>query len=365
MKSMDRQGWFTEPGAYVLVDGQFGSTGKGALAAYLGQKFGDRVTVFTTNAGPNSGHTGYFPPKSLPIGMGEYDPSVDMVRVVTRQLPVAAYHRPGSFVYLNGGAVIDPNVLKPEVLESRANVFVHPNAAIIEPDHMDDVPSLKAVASTGKGVGQALARRVLREPNIARLHHQALRPAEVSVVNWNWEKDIVFVETAQGFSLGLLSPEFYPYTTSRETTVMQALADARIPAQELRKVIMTLRTYPIRVGNTKDGESGGWYSDQTEITWEAIGVSPELTTVTKRVRRVATWSPIQFIQAIEANRPDALFINFLNYIPKENIPRFVQQSLLEPYEQHMSKKPDFILGGYGPFPQDIAMIYSRAQGMML
>jgi hypothetical protein len=29
--------WFEEPGAYVLVDGQFGSTGKGLLAAWIAE----------------------------------------------------------------------------------------------------------------------------------------------------------------------------------------------------------------------------------------------------------------------------------------------------------------------------------------
>ena len=74
---------------------------------------------------------------------------------------------------------------------------------------------------------------------------------------------------------------------------------------------MTCRSYPIRVGNTDKGTSGGWYPDQQETTWEALGVEPELTTVTKRVRRVATWSWQQFTDAVRANEPDAIWLGFI------------------------------------------------------
>ncbi len=32
-KALNLTGWFNTPGAYVLVDGQYGSTGKGLVAA--------------------------------------------------------------------------------------------------------------------------------------------------------------------------------------------------------------------------------------------------------------------------------------------------------------------------------------------
>ncbi len=41
----------------IIIDGQFGSTGKGLLAAYVGTKF--HVDVAMTNGSPNAGHTFY------------------------------------------------------------------------------------------------------------------------------------------------------------------------------------------------------------------------------------------------------------------------------------------------------------------
>ena len=42
--------------ASVLVDGQFGSTGKGLLAAYLALQPQNEVDIATTNASANAGH---------------------------------------------------------------------------------------------------------------------------------------------------------------------------------------------------------------------------------------------------------------------------------------------------------------------
>lgn len=335
---MSAAGWFFEPGAYVLVDGQFGSTGKGAFAAFIGTHFAKRITVFTTNAGPNSGHTGYYGDR----------------KVVTRQLPVAALGPDKGYIYLNAGAVIDYDVYLSECNEYDADAIVHPCAAMINDRHKDDVSSLRKIASTGKGVGQALAAKVLREGNVARVQ---MAPEYVGTHKWNWARDVVFVETAQGFSLGINTPEFYPYTTSRETTVGQALADARIPAQLLRKVVMTLRTFPIRVGNTQEGYSGDWYPDQKEMTWEEVGVEPELTTVTKRVRRVASWSRIQFRDAVAVNRPNVLFLNFLNYLPQDQWRAFTS-TLTQDYLAVIGKLPPLILGGVGPKVEDIGPLYA-------
>ena len=54
--------WFTVDGSYAIVDGQFGSTGKGLLAAFVEREtcgHGNVPDTVATNAGPNSGHTFY------------------------------------------------------------------------------------------------------------------------------------------------------------------------------------------------------------------------------------------------------------------------------------------------------------------
>lgn len=342
------QGWFSHPGAYVLVDGQFGSTGKGALAVILAMAGAGKINVVTTNAGPNSGHIGY---RRSPIGH---------VKVKTQQIPVSVPVLQSlgydPICYLNGGAVIDPAILEAEIAEfniRRLQMLVHPTAAVIEDiDRATEAGGdVAKVASTGKGVGAAIARKVLRTDNTANrlLSRDNL---QVKPIEWDWDHDVVFVETAQGFSLGLNEHRFHPFTTSRECTVGQVISDARIPPQMVRKVILSLRTYPIRVGNTSAGESGGCYEDQHEISWESIGQTPEKTTVTGRIRRLFTWSRIQFREAVAANRPDVLFLNFLNYLSEDEQGPFKAQ-IMEDYYRVMGRRPEALLMGYGPYPDDV------------
>jgi len=346
MTAIRRAGWFTRPGAFVLVDGQYGSTGKGLAASLFAQAGLGQITHVTTNAGPNSGHTAYI--------RGE--------KVMTQQLPIAAVALADTgyapITYLNAGAILDPFILADELarLKSPLVPVVHPAAAVIDPDHRtkeQDSPDIRRIASTGKGVGAALASKILRENNVAA-KRRAVLPGNIIVnaLDWDWSHNRVFVETAQGFSLGLNEARFHPFTTSRECTVMQALADARIPILRVRGVCATYRTFPIRVGNTAEGQSGSHYPDQVETSWEALGLAPELTSVTQRVRRVFTWSRQQFRESVAANEPDTLFLNFMNYLRPQDVRPFVEQTIRD-YRQVMHLDPALVLLGYGPKPEDV------------
>jgi len=139
-------------------------------------------------------------------------------------------------------------------------------------------------------------------------------------------------EGSQGFSLGINHGSHYPFCTSRECTVMQSMSDMGVPPSLVGDVIGVMRPYPIRVGSViEDGKqvgySGGCYDDHTEITWDEVhkrakypndwnngdGLS-ELTTVTKRVRRVFEFSPKQIELAVKVNGINKIFLNFANYI---------------------------------------------------
>jgi adenylosuccinate synthase len=344
---MSLGGWFKHPGAYVLVDGQFGSTGKGLLASYIACHGAGRITHVTTNAGPNSGHTAYD---------GDF-------KVMTQQIPVASVflHRLGqpAITFINAGAVVDPQILDAEIETyglNRGDIYVHPRAALIdEYCRIEDKVTLDKIASTGKGTGPAIMRKIARldSKNVASQQYMPFYPAGAIWswdAPWNWTKDKVFVETAQGFSLGINS-RFYPHVTSRECTVMQAIADARIPPQAVRKVVCCFRTFPIRVGNTS-GSSGDCYNDQIETTWEELGLEPEFTTVTKRLRRVFTWSRTQFRECIATNRPDAIFLNFANYLSDSALCHLVDK-IKDDYHDVMGYSPETLLLGFGPKINDI------------
>lgn len=356
-------GWFDRPGAYVLVDGQFGSTGKGLLAGFLAHVGAGKITHVTTNAGPNSGHTAYLP---------------DGGKVMTQQIPVASvFLEELGFpvtTYINAGAVVDEAIFDAELgrygLQNaavQARMLIHPIAALITPEDREaDKATVGTVAGTGKGIGPAIARKALRSGRgLARDVYAPFLPGGAEAFRtwdnfWDWRRDVVFVETAQGFSLGINTAKFHPYTTSRECTVAQALADARIPPQVLRRTVACFRTYPIRVGNTDTGHSGDCYDDQKETTWEALGLEPEITTVTKRVRRVFTWSRSQFRECLAANGPDVIFLNFCNYMGTEALGELLRDILVD-YLEVIGNFPDQLLLGFGPNTGDICTMDEWAQ----
>lgn len=351
MYSNRKYSLFADEGYHVLVDGQFGSTGKGALAAWLAQKSyiaGVKFDAVISNAGPNSGHTFY---------------NAKDQKVVLKQLPTFAValadYGLAVPVYLSAGAVINPVILRAEAEAfPHIPIYVSPQAAVISAEDIaweakDDVYS--KVAGTASGTGRALQRKINRDPtavfgdwadkfylpNNVRLG--GLHPSS------HFDGLRRFVEVSQGFSLGI-NGQFYPKTTSRECTVMQAIADARIPPRAVAHTYMSMRTYPIRVGNTAVGESGGWYPDQTEVTWDDIGQEPELTTVTKRVRRIATFSNVQFYEAMQANDPTHVFLNFMNYLNENQ-----QERLIATLTRVRDGSPRWfdLYFGYGPRVGDI------------
>lgn len=334
-------GFLVAPGAHVVVDGQYGSTGKGLAVSMLAHIFGNNVRWVSSNAGPNSGHTSY----------------VGDQKIVLKQLPtypVIAAKLTGKgdvITRLNAGAVIDPYTLAEEIAHYAKPLdiplSVHPHAAIIQGNEVaDDVGTRERIGSTGKGVGPAIARKVMR-------HADAVVEAHTDTWNFPLAPYPVhntphpgLIEVSQGFSLGLNSG-FYPYATSRECTVAQALSDAGIHPSFLRQTMMVVRTFPIRVA----GESGPCYPDQIETSWELLGVEPERTTVTNKIRRVFTWSDIQFREALLANRPEHIFVNFMNYLDANDVEPFVRR-VERLYLETLHKRPFSIILGYGPKVED-------------
>jgi adenylosuccinate synthase len=338
---------FKFKGVHCVVDGQFGSTGKGVLAAYLADMAIQSGNIRNFEAaiysgGPNSGHTFYF---------GED-------KHVLKQLPTFAVYaalanRPVPAI-LSAGAVIDRDILRAEAERYPGlTIFVHPNATILtdEDRRAEESGSIAKVAGTRSGTGSALMRKISRDPIAIADRSLGLIAHNVSLFNRNIAADrrAYFMEVSQGFSLGINS-HFYPKVTSRECTVMQGLADARIPPRELALTYMAIRTFPIRVGDVDGHSSGAWYSDQQETTWEHLKVEPEITTVTKRIRRVATFSMHQFYDACYANDPDYVFISHMDYL--EQLGREQLLDDLVDARARMNKRFTFILC-FGPRVSDV------------
>lgn len=305
----------------VIFGGQWGSEGKGEVAAYISRD--EDVDIGVRIGGPNAGHTSYDE-----VGR----------KVVVQSLPTPSAIVGADAVIGAEGAII-PELLREELVAyaNRNGQVLHKLTidncvAIIGPEHMSAEQGLMgAIGSTGEGVGAATAEKVMRKPGlIARDHAKELRNwlgmyvdrldirATVEDLNAKLRTgNHLLLEGTQGLRLGLHTSGYYPYCTSRECSPAALLAGTGINPKLAGEyeVIMVVRTYPIRVG----GNSGPL---PNEITWEwlqermaehGIQLAPERTTVTKKVRRIARIDWRETHKAIEQTGPDALAVTFLDY----------------------------------------------------
>ena len=319
MVSNDTNPPLLKPGKLnIIIDGQFGSTGKGLVASYLG--FHNHVDIAITNASTNAGHTFY----------------LDGKKHVTKHLPVSGVLNKRSTIYLCAGSIIDPEYLAKEMCEFDIDpdrMRIHPRAAVIETvdKQKEATGSVKKIASTQSGVGAALQRKIDRSAKLAK-DHPFLAPMVGEIdLNYYLDQDaIALMEVPQGFDLSINSGLSYPHCTSREITVSAAMADAQVHPRYLGSVIVVIRTFPIRVGHIMEegkvvGDSGPFYPDSRELTWKELKQPEEYTTNTKRVRRIATFSMQQYRRMVANLKPDYVFLNFCNYLTRRPLEKLIKQ----------------------------------------
>jgi adenylosuccinate synthase len=134
----------------------------------------------------------------------------------------------------------------------------------------------------------------------------------------------VFVEGTQGTGLSLHHRD-YPYVTSRDTSGSGCLAEAGIAPTRVRRTVIVVRTYTIRVQSPADGTSGPM---GVEIKWNAVSrrskvslaelKKTEKTSTTKRDRRVAEFNWSLFRKAVSLNGPTDVALTFADYIDVAN-----------------------------------------------
>lgn len=313
----------------VVVDGQWGSCGKGLIASYLAQRHG--VEVASTNNLPNAGHTAVlddgskFISKILPVSMF----------LNTQGQDVKAYIGPGAGFFLEQ--------LFKEMKEcgvAPEDVRIHPRAMVVTERHaamergdLAAVEGTKHIASTMQGSGIVQSEKLMRG-SVVKLARDYPELESMIVEDWldeihsSLDGSLWLHEGSQGFSLGVNHGSHYPQCTSRECTSARELMDMGLAPQQIGDVYVVIRPFPIRVGNVVEdgkqvGYSGDCYSDQVELTWADIKKSSgypedydlkEMTTVTKRLRRVFTFSMDQVRKACMVNGATKLAINFANYL---------------------------------------------------
>lgn len=301
---------------WVVVGGQYGSEGKGKIAAFITLQ--EEIDICVRCGGPNSGHC-------------LVDESGQMLAL--RQIPTG-YVRPEARLLIPSGGLIDLDVLKKELDQlclGPDRVGIDRHAMIIEENDRQAERELhlrERLSSTLCGVGSAVARKVLRGDDVRLAERAAekaawLKPylADVSAeINRGIDRGKkVLVEGTQGFGLSLYHSEAYPKTTSRDTSAAGCISECGISPRLVKEIVLVLRTFPIRVA----GQQAGPMFE--EISWEEIenkSGSPraiaEYTTVTGKLRRVGKFDYELAKRAIAVNRPTAVALNFLDYLDFSN-----------------------------------------------
>ena len=339
----------------IVTDAMHGSTGKGLITTTLADKHKPEV-LSTTNMA-NAGHTAVdtngeaFIAKALPsaAALAKWRPG----------------YKPAIFVGASAAFHLEQIVKEMKETNSSDLVCVHPRAGVITDTHRqrestNTSDSTKHIASTMQGCGTFLSDKILRKKDLmlARDYDAlelAVKRSVVSVAmagrnhsplyhiplpadgTCNKARELFEVlkagatilhEGSQGFSLDINHGSHYPQCTSRSTTAIQNLADLGLPISVVGDIYLVMRPYPIRVGNVVEegvttGHSGGCYNDNQETTWETVAedcgapkeqMTKELTTVTKRLRRVFTFSKQQLEEAVLCNGATKIALNFANYI---------------------------------------------------
>jgi adenylosuccinate synthase len=287
----------------VIVGGQYGSEGKGAIAGYLAAKERDLLAIRT--GGPNAGHTVVQDGDTWKL----------------RSIPAAAVTNQAALLGISAGSEIDPAVLQAEgsLLDKNISgrlwnrLLIDRQATVILPIHPHqerEAELVDRIGSTGKGIGAARAARIMREAETWAQYMGRQTLVESALPMWSTGADVtkearatlsrggtVQIEAAQGYGLGLHAG-FYPYCTSGDCRAIDALAAVGLspwdPTVGELEVWVVFRVFPIRVA----GNSGPMYQ---ETSWPDLGLPEEFTTVTGKVRRVGMWDQTLADAAIEAN----------------------------------------------------------------
>ena len=297
----------------VLVGGQYGSEGKGAIAAHIANDYKIHVRV----GSPNAGHTIYW--------NGE--------KHVMQSIP-CGWINPNALIIIGRGALLNMKQFMKELVhimqyypDFLKRLIIDPETGILsekfhEQEGGTEGEMHRRIGSTGEGVGPARVARINRDKNEFKQFKDVV--AEYGLEKCMMENTPQFIaeaqnmganiliEGTQGSALSLLHSH-YPYCTSIDTNAAGIISEVGLAPSRVTDVLMVCRTYPIRVA----GNSGPM---KNEITWEELfdrlgkKFAPEKTTVTHKVRRIAEWDDELFKQSCILNAPTEIALTFADYI---------------------------------------------------
>ncbi|MGD0977616.1 MAG: adenylosuccinate synthetase [Candidatus Bathyarchaeia archaeon] len=220
----------------VVAGGFWGDEGKGKIVSYLALKDGLDFCVRTGSV--NAAHTIWFEGKRYALHMV-----------------------PGGFVtekcrlLIAAGANVHVAQFLKEVEQTgvKNRIGVDRQASIIEEKHSaQDKASeyLKALGTTGWGVGPAIEERVRRTAKLAKDVPELAPYLTDVVLETNRAIDggkKVLLEGTQGLQLSLFHGS-YPYVTSRDTSASAICSEVGVGPTKVDQVVLVFKSFVTRVG---------------------------------------------------------------------------------------------------------------------
>ena len=224
--------------ADIVVDLQYGDTGKGKITHFLCTK--KKYThVLRYNGGGNAGHTIFHHGKKF----------------VTHQIPAGVFW--GIRSVIGNGCVVDPVQFLKEIKElneggvkTKGTIFIAKNAHVITEAHKHEDNKDKKIGTTKRGNGPAYRDKYGRV-GIRAGDVPALRPYCIDLYEEFFGKKNVRIlgEGAQGFGLDIDWGD-YPFVTSSHCMVGGATLNA-IPPSAIKEVWGVSKIYETYVGLKK------------------------------------------------------------------------------------------------------------------
>jgi len=379
----------------AVLDAGYGSSSKGLVSAWITKN--ERPDFLLTANGRNSSHT--VVDNSLKASREAMTPCQLKGEFVFKVLPVGAFYNKwkgyNPIIYIGPGAAFTVEDLVKEMKAcelDKTQVWVHPLASVVtEADigyengtwdfdgnprpQIDHDSGTTKHGTTGSGVGAARAKKSLRkgkqwydvsdQPTMGQSGLMFADTFEEAVLKRLALGKTGLLDGSQGYLLSLYG-KFFPHCTSRPVTLASFFADINLPVSVIGNVCAVARTFPIRIAsvryfldnqpvtlaekveaesrglfvNTVDSNSGGWYQDQRELTWEQVSeqagrhIEPQLTSLTKLPRRIATWSKAAIRDFLLHNAPPCgcktyLFVTFTNYLKGSEMKHWMHQNIHE------------------------------------
>lgn len=342
----------------VLVGGQYGSEGKGAVVAHIADDYQVHVRV----GSPNAGHTIYW--------NGE--------KHVMQSIP-CGWINPRATIIIGRGALLNMKQFMKELVHILTyypsflkRLWIDAEAGILDEKFHEQEGGVngemhRRIGSTGEGVGPARVARINRDKEEFRQFKDVAEEYGLTeCIAYNTPNTIAqlqenglntLIEGTQGSGLSLLH-SYWPYCTSVDTNAAGIISEVGIAPSRVTDVLMVVRTYPIRVA----GNSGPMYD---EITWGELDkrlgkvIEPEKTTVTHKIRRIAGWDNSLFKQSCLLNAPTELALTFADYIDP-NITDCTDVDKIVKSERLMQ----FIVGNLGDERSKLKFIGTGARTMV-